>query len=184
MSDRIPLNEASAAAANKRRRLAEAEQAATAELSPSLSADLGPDEAADLERRRRTRKPFGSREQKLIYPDRPGYHRHWFNDEPGRLLRAEEAGYSQVHGPDGKPVSTVVGVSRGGGALVAFLHEIPAEWYAEDMAAQEQVVLDLKQQIKTGQIETAPGMQRDDIGKIYAGSKTMGDISIRESTRR
>src|SRR4051812_47316603 len=82
---------------------------------------------------RPTRKPFGGVELKMAYPQREGFHRHWFNDVPGRVQRAQEAGYTNVTGNDGKPVSMVVGTAEGGGALVAFLMEIPEEWYKEDM---------------------------------------------------
>jgi hypothetical protein len=127
------------------------------------------------------RRPFGGREAKLKFPDRPGYHRHWFNDEPGRIIRAQEAGYDHVIDPrNGKPVSNVVGIGRGGGALTAFLMEIPEEWYREDMAAQDQAVIDLLGQIKTGEYERPAG--RD--GQLrYAGSNR-GDISITSSNRR
>lgn len=128
----------------------------------------------------RTRKPFGSRGGKLVYPDREGYHRHWFNDTPGRLHEAEEAGYTQVFDANGKPVSYVVGVARGGGALTAYLHEIQLDWYQEDMAAQDQEVFDRLGQIQRGDFSKPGG----DDGKLrYAGS-TRGDISIRTDARR
>src|SRR5215831_667185 len=127
-----------------------------AEIVQQLSGKAEPDYAPvdTLPRRERqpfTRKPFGSQEQKLAYPNREGFHRHWFNDEPGRILRAREAGYEQVHDPEGRPVSTVVGIGRGGQALVAFLMEIPQEWFEEDMAAQESVTHGLLEQIGRGE---------------------------------
>ena len=168
---RTPLNDAAAQAAQRRRLAPEPSEA----VGDGLSADLPPQRAAGF-----VRKPFGGREQKLKYPDRAGYHRHWFNDEPGRIMRAEEAGYAQVNDPRGKPVSTVVGIGRGGGALTAFLMEIPQEWYEEDMAAQDMAVIDMLGQIKTGEYERPAG--RD--GQLrYAGS-TRGDISITTSNRR
>lgn len=105
--------------------------------TPRRSADLPvprgtPPEAAPP-RRERTRVPFGAMEQKLAYPERPGYHRHWFNDVPGRIERAKLAGYEHVQGTDGKPVARVVGRDQGGGGLVAYLMEIPSGWYEEDM---------------------------------------------------
>jgi hypothetical protein len=164
---RLPLNDHAAAA---RRRVAVDTEAEA--------------EAADAPNALRpgfVRKPFGGREQKLQYPSRDGYHRHWFNDEPGRIARAEEAGYQQVHDArTGKPVATVVGIGRGGLALTAYLMEIPEAWYREDMAAQDNVVLDMLHQIKHGEYERPAG--RD--GQLrYAGSNK-GDISITVSNRR
>jgi|SRR5262245_10965870 len=180
MSDRVPLNEHAAAAA-QRRRIAPEHFAAAQAISAGTTTDPEDQlEVDELEKRRRNRKPFGSLEQKLQFPDRPGYHRHWFNDDPGRLARAEEAGYSQVNDEHGKPVHCVVGISRGGGPLTAYLREIPLQWYQDDMAAQENVVLELMRQIKRGEFERPGGA---DGAARYAGS-SKGDISIRESYRR
>ena len=164
MSDRVPLNEHAAAA---RRRIPEAIP--------------GEDQPPNALRPGFVRKPFGAQEQKLQYANRPGYHRHWFNDEPGRIMRAEEAGYEQVHDTrTNKPVCTVVGISRGGGPLTAFLMEIPQQWYDEDMAAQDNAVIGRLNEIKTGEYERPAG--RD--GQLrYAGSNK-GDISITVSNRR
>lgn len=86
----------------------------------------------------RVRKPFGSHVQKLAYPKREGYHRHWFNDKPGRIMSALDAGYEHVLDPaTGQKVSRPVGVSDDGSALIAYIMEIPEEWYKEDMAAQQ-----------------------------------------------
>lgn len=160
---RTPLNEHAAAA---RRRLPEAiegEQAPNA-LRPGF-----------------VRKPFGNQEQRLQYPERAGYHRHWFNDIPGRILRAEEAGYTQVNDAHtGKPVCTVVGIGRGGDGLTAFLMEIPQAWYDEDMAAQDNVVLERLGQIKAGVYERPTG--RD--GQLHYAGSNKGDISITTSNRR
>jgi hypothetical protein len=168
---RNPLNE-HAQAAQHRRRLAPEDIVQTETLTGEVD--------SEFERRRRERKPFGAMEQKLQFPERPGYHRHWFNDEPGRLLRAKEAGYDQVVDDRGQPVSTVVGISRGGGPLTAYLHEIPQDWYEEDMAAQEAAVLELRRQIEQGEFGRPKG---PDGAARYAGSDK-GSISIRESARR
>lgn len=129
--------------------------------------------------RRQLRRPFGARDQKLAYPVRPGYHRHWFNDDPGRIDRAAEAGYEHVKdGQSGKNVSTVVGTARGGGSLVAFLMEIPEEWYREDMAANEALVLDRKREIEQGQFSKPSG---NDGATRYVPDR---GIAIREGDRR
>ena len=38
--------------------------------------------------------------QKLEVPDRPGWHRHWFRSDPGRLARAQRAYYQFVSPED------------------------------------------------------------------------------------
>jgi hypothetical protein len=93
---------------------------------------------------------------------------------------AREAGYEQVHDEVGKPVSTVVGIGRGGQALVAFLMEIPEDIFREDMAAQEMVTHALMTQIGKGE-HTRPGGA--DGSLRYAGS-TRGNISIETGTSR
>jgi hypothetical protein len=132
------------------------------------------------ERKPFVRKPFGSFDQKLNYPEREGFKRHWFNDEPGRIIRARDAGYEQVHDEDGRPVSTVVGIGRGGQALVAFLMELPIELFHEDMAAQEMVVHGLLTQIGKGE-HAKPG--GTDGNLRYAGSER-GQIKIETGTAR
>lgn len=86
--------------------------------------------------RQRERKPFGALEQRMVAPVRPGYRRYWFNDEPGRIARAQEAGYEHVE-ESGKPISRVVGRSENSKGLIAYLMEIPEAWYEQDMAAQQ-----------------------------------------------
>lgn len=87
--------------------------------------------------KRPNRKPFGSMQLKLSHEIRKGFHGHWFNDIPGRVSRALEAGYEHVKDNDGKNISRIVGTAEGGGALTAFLMEIPEEWYQEDMAKEQ-----------------------------------------------
>lgn len=108
-------------------------------------------------RQRPARKPFGSLEQKLAYPERQGYHRHWFNDVAGRIDRASEAGYEHVKDKEGKNVSKVVGTAEGGGPLHAFLMEIPEEWYLQDMAEQQQRIDAVEETIKRGEFESKEG---------------------------
>lgn len=87
----------------------------------------------------RERVPFGTVEQTLAYPNRPGYRRYWFNDTPGRINRAKQAGYSHVIDPDtGNPVARITGQTEKGDGQNSFLMEIPMEWYQEDMERQAQ----------------------------------------------
>lgn len=169
MSDRSPLNEAAVAA--QRKRLSATDLQSVEQPVP---------ETEGSKRAGFVRKPFGSQEQKLFYPNNPGFHGHWFNDEPGRIMRAKEAGYEHVLDEKGKPVCTVVGIGRGGGPLTAYLMQTPIEWYREDMAAQESVVQDRLNQIRRGDYERPTG--RD--GSLrYAGSDR-GNISIETGGRR
>lgn len=103
------------------------------------------------------RKPFGSQVQKLAYEARVGYHRHWFNDSPGRIETALEAGYTHVEDKDGKKVSRVVGISPGGGPQMGFLMEVPQEWYDEDMARQAAVNAEREAAIRSGSVNGQPG---------------------------
>jgi len=126
-------------------------EAPSVETIQAVSADPGP--------RKSARKPFGAMTLKLAYPERKGFHRHWFNETTGRIQRAQEAGYEHVIA-EGKPVQKVVGTAEGGGALNAFLMEIPQEWYDEDMAAQQREIDDKEKAIKRGELEGQDGDNR------------------------
>lgn len=41
-------------------------------------------------------KPMSEGQLKLEVPERPGYHRHWFRGDAGRIARARQAGYTHV----------------------------------------------------------------------------------------
>ncbi len=118
-------------------------------------------ETEKLEKRRRERKPFGSSLQKLAYAPREGYYRRWFNDIPGRVQKAKDAGFEHVNDPlTGKPESRVVGVQEGGAALYAYLMETPQEWHDEDMADEQKKVDDMERSIKEGRVNIKPGDNR------------------------
>lgn len=140
-------------------------------LETPLASDAAGDEAigADrLEQRRRERKPFGSQAQKLAYPQRAGYHRHWFNDVPGRIDRAKEAGYDHVMGEDSKAVKRPVGTKDGGGVLMAYLMEIPQDWYDDDMKAQQDQIDRQEKGLEKGKpLDT----QNESQGAFYNGSQ-------------
>ena len=124
---------------------------------PPKYTEVAPIQSETPVRARPARKPFGALEQKLAYPDRENSHRHWFNDVPGRIQRAQEAGYEHVKNDEGKNVSRVVGVAEGGGALTSFLMEIPEEWYKEDMKAQQQEIDKKEGLIARGELESQQG---------------------------
>lgn len=106
---------------------------------------------------RSIRKPFGGLEQKMNYPDRPGFHRHRFNDNPGRIERALEAGYTHVKDKEGNNVKWIVGTAPGGGPQTAYLMEIPEEFFQQDMAAQQQIVNERENAMRRGELEQREG---------------------------
>src|SRR3990167_9229806 len=106
------------------------------------------------------RKPFGNAEQRLVGPNRPGYHRHWFNDRPGRVARAIEAGYKHVTDSDGTPVKRIVGVSQFGGPEVAYRMEIPQKWFDADMAKNAEEDDRIAAQIEGGEVGHKEGDER------------------------
>lgn len=139
---------------------------------PPLNRETSPVPAVEAVEppRRATRRPFSSVELKLAYESREGYHRHWFNDTPGRISRALEAGYEHVKDREGKNVSRLVGKDEGGNALNAYLLEIPEDWYKEDMAREQSAIDDKESAIKRG---VTPGAE---VEKSYVPSQ---GISIR-----
>jgi hypothetical protein len=83
----------------------------------------------------KVRKPLGRMRQKLDNSHRPGFHRHWFNDDDkGRIQDALDAGYEFVKDNEGKPMTKAVGTKPGGGALLAYRMEIPLEFWNQDQA--------------------------------------------------
>lgn len=113
------------------------------------------DEAGNVEEfngvQRGKRRPFGRARAKLSYDKRDGFHRHWFNDVPGRLEDALAAGYAHVIGEhDGQKVCRTVGQHPQGGPLKAYLMETPMDWHVADLAAEQQIVDELDEAIRTG----------------------------------
>lgn len=103
----------------------------------------------------RKRVPFGAQSLKLAVPPRPGYKRHWFNDEPGRVQRAELAGYTLVKDSKGQPVARITGKAEGGRGRNSYLMEIPQDWYEEDQAAEQAALEDRLAEIRHG--KSGPG---------------------------
>lgn len=123
------------------------------------------------------RKPFGAFMQKLARPMRPGYHRHWFNDDPGWILQAKKAGYTFVKDHStGRPEEMVVGTRRdGGGALKAFLMEIPQQLWEADHKETHKRADQIEAAIRRSQvIAKTEGDASEDAGGFYVpgrGSK-------------
>lgn len=124
--------------------------------APSASLELDGPEGRHA--RSPNRKPFGSMVQKLAVPPREGFHRHWFNEEPGRIDQAKENGYNHVlDAATKKPITRVVNKA----GQQAFLMEIPKEWFDEDMAVQQEAVDDKEKTIRRGQVTAANPEERD-----------------------
>lgn len=117
-----------------------------AELPANVT--IGPDGEILIDGR--PRRAFGSQTQYLDNTQRPGYHRHWFNDSPGRIQMAKEAGYNHVMDRDGKPMARVVGTREGGGEITAYRMEIPVEWFDQDKALIHQRVDEIEAQMQRG----------------------------------
>lgn len=123
----------------------------------------------EVERIRATRKPFGSLTQKLALAERPNYHRHWFNDVPGRIDEKKAQGWTHITDDKGKPTRRVVGSGRDKGALYAYAMEIPLIFWEEDCQAKvdrNRAVLD---DIKKSPIKAKSGTsQPSDREKFYS----------------
>lgn len=97
-----------------------------------------------------TRRPFGERRLRLENTPIPGFQCYWFNDLPGRIDQAKEAGYTHVTDSNGAPVVKVAGVMEGGGGLKAYRMKIPIEFYLEDQAAKEAPRAEIDAQMRQG----------------------------------
>lgn len=86
--------------------------------------------------------------QKLVAPQRPGYHRHWGNDVGSRLDDLQDKGYTfvmpSVDGDEnirstdiGTRTSQVVDQKKGGGEITAYLMEIPDKWFRDGQQERE-----------------------------------------------
>lgn len=107
------------------------------------------------------RQPFGAVSLKLSAPKRAGYHRHWFNDELDRIAQAKAAGYTHVlEESTNKPMKRVVGTAKQGGALTAYLMEIPKEWFEADMAVGQKMVDEVDAAIRGGTVASKEGDER------------------------
>lgn len=118
---------------------------------------------------RALRRPLGSFKQKLAYEKRPGYHRHWFNDSPGRVDEAEANGWAFVRGKDGKPVNRNVDRGRDNKGQSAYLMELPEVIWQEDMAARHRDAQERMNGIKANPFRSQAGESKpEDSGKYYS----------------
>lgn len=146
------------------------EMAAQAEAQRQLA-----EEAEAAKPKRLIRSPFGSQRQKLMLEPREGYHRHWLNDEPGRIEQAIAGGWTHIKGTDGQNLKRIVNPASNG--MAAYAMEILQEWYDEDMAAEKAKVDEIDKAIRRGQ-----NIKADDADKQHFYASAQGrKIAISES---
>ncbi len=109
---------------------------------------------------RRKRIHAGKRPTKLSAPERPGFHRHWFNDVPGRIQQKLEQGYTHVVDEQRRNVVRIVGETKHGTGLSAFLMEIPDEYYQEDTDDKQETLNVIDEQLYSGTFNEQPGDKR------------------------
>ena len=99
--------------------------------------------------------PMSAPVARLQIPEKPGYHRHWFRNEPGRIERAQRAGYRFVDASEvsvvnrslggapeeggntdlGSRVSVAAGgIADNGQAMRLYLMECPQHLYKKNLA--------------------------------------------------
>ena len=113
--------------------------------------------------KRRRRASVGGHAMKLTAPERPGFHRHWFNDLNNRIAEGEELAYDHVSEPGIKTddpssrVRRVVGTKANGEPLYSYLMETPNELYAEGVAEKEARNAEVDKAIREGRDSTGSG---------------------------
>jgi hypothetical protein len=134
-------------------------------INPANSAE----QKLDAAKRARSRIPMSVPRAKLHTPEIPGFHVHWLNDYPGRIIQAMDAGYSFVEsdqavitsndlagspigsGSDlGSRISVVVGKNEDGSPLRAYLMKIPNEYHKEDQQASQDRVDQVHEAMRQG----------------------------------
>ena len=141
---------------------------------------------------RQARIPVDSPQLHLDTPVREGFRRYWFNDVPGRIQSALKGGYDFVTedtllgdnpnsnitetDPGGTRVSRVVGTNTDNSARVAYLMEIPEEWYNEDQEKLLSHQKEVMEQIKTGKVT---GDEKEDTSNRYGSGITANTVLAR-----
>lgn len=135
---------------------------------------------ADIERIRTMRQPMGAFTQKLALPKRAGYHRHWFNDSPGRIDLAKANGWAFVNDAEGKPIKRVVGSGRDNAAMYGYAMEIPDIFWLEDQSARHAIAQERLDSIKKRVAAAQPGESHaSDAGKFYSPTESPVTIERR-----
>lgn len=105
------------------------------------------------------RKPFAERQMRLNAPRRAGFHRHWFNDTPGRVAHMKERGYKIVT-ERGVPITVMGSVSAQGTGLLQYLMEIPLQWFEQDQRESQKAADEIEATIRRGEMAVGDGRNR------------------------
>jgi hypothetical protein len=155
--------------ARGRRIAAEAAPAApAAQAAPPPPGDAD-DPYAEI---RRTRIPVSSAHTKLNAPERPGFHRRFVNDLPGRIEKFQQAGWVIVL-KGGQPWSESVSQTE---KLRGFLMEIPDEFYNDDFLRKQEALDETDFAIYRGRLNEEPGDNR------YVPRSTPIKMSVQRGT--
>ena len=116
---------------------------------------------------RAKRIPFGIARTKLEVPmTLEGYHLHWVNDTPGRVMEAQRGGYEftlpkEIGLPESdSQVKRLVGKHEDGSAMYAYLMKIEMSYYDEDQAKIQSEVDQFDRAIKRGTLDEKAGDHR------------------------
>jgi len=114
------------------------------------------------------RKPFGTKNSRLNVENLDtSFEYRWFNDEPGRLAAANDAGYQYVtpdevnrEANDDSRVKEYAGVQRNGEPLFAYLMKIDKVFFMEDQQAKQKHLDKIDDAIKGGKLNQQAGDNR------------------------
>lgn len=127
------------------------------------------------------RIPMNLPQQKLPVPHLDGFMCRWFNDVPGRLVRAKNAGWEHVTVTEaaevgaeavseigeGEYVCRVVGANGpNGGPLIGYLMKQKSEWFNEDQEAKQAAIRKKEQVVYKGEVADTNNARR------YLGNET------------
>ncbi len=120
---------------------------------------------------RAVRIPFGTPQTKLaVCMELPGYFLYWTNDQDGKLEAAQAGGYEFVtnkeigEARDGTQVKRLVGSTKDGSPLYAYLMKIKQEWHQEDLDQLSAVDDKFESAIREGSLLQKPGEPRYNAG--------------------
>ncbi len=112
--------------------------------APVIAREVEPVETVPQPTRRRKRADVNGQHLKLAFPEKPGYHRRWVNDKPGRLAMFQKLAYDHVRdasiesdGTDSR-IRRLVGTTEGGAPQYAYLMETPKEEYQYGVDEKEE----------------------------------------------
>ena len=152
-------------------------------------------QSKDDQRAARKRIPMSIPRLKLHVPEGicPGFHLHWFRDEPGRIAQAVQGGYEFVDAVEdgvdilnnslantdhdsgntdlGTRVSIYGGADEKGNAQRLYLMKIRQEWFEEDQESIQAQNDNNERTIRQGRINSGKGGENQaDVAARYANA--------------